>query len=154
MLIGSCLLFLDKVPRFLGLAFPFLYDAEAKLSQFCSALYCCKIFFFSCFTVADKFVPVVWKTPRTAVRIEAVILKHGLCARRITVNRRAADPPLSNHIERDGCASPTSCLCVQASELITANRCLCPKTFSYPVYAASTHSFGQSIPVFTRAHMF
>ena len=54
-----------------GPAFPFLNDAEAKLSQFCSALHCCKIIFFSCFTVADKFVPVVWKTPRTAVPVRA-----------------------------------------------------------------------------------
>ena len=70
-IIGSCLLFWDRVPRFLGLAFPFLNDAEAKLSQFCSALHCCKIIFFSCFTVADKFVPVVCKTPRTAVPVRA-----------------------------------------------------------------------------------
>ena len=59
MLIGSCLLFWDKVPRFLGLAFSYLTDTEAKLSQFCSALHCCKIFFI--FTVTDKFVPVVGK---------------------------------------------------------------------------------------------
>ena len=78
--VGSCLLFWDKVPRFLGLAFSYLADAKAKLSQFCSALLCCKIFliFYLVFYRDRQISSSCWKTPRTAVPMRAVILKHGL----------------------------------------------------------------------------
>ena len=90
--IGYCLLFWDSFPRFLDFALPFLNVAEAKLSQFCFALHYCKIVSFSCLTVAGKFVQIVWKTPWTAVPMKAVISKHGLCARYITVKRPTVDP--------------------------------------------------------------
>ena len=48
----------------------------------------------------------------------AMELKHGLCARHITVDGCNFDPPLRHaRIMRDGYASPTPCLCAQASEL-------------------------------------
>ena len=113
---------------------PFLDNAVASRSKCSCTFYCCKKSVFSSLVVADNSIPVVWKTPTTAVPVIAVVLEHSLCGWVKTIHRSSSNPPLPTMLVY---TFLTACLCSQASVSMMAKFGLCCscKTLSYRLSA-------------------